>query len=135
VPLRIEVGRREAEARAATVVDRLGRKHRVSLDSLETDVRRLLDEFDIALFEKAQAAFHSAFSVARSLDELAHSESVRVLSWCGSEECGHRIETAIDGALLGTPEEGLPIDPGAPGPCVACGASSDVRWALASQPI
>jgi prolyl-tRNA synthetase len=135
VPLRIEVGRREAEARVATVVDRLGRKHRVALDSLEADVQRLLAEYDTALFEKASAAFRGAFSIARSLEELAHSDSVRVVSWCGSEECGHRIETAIDGALLGTPEEGLPIDPGSPGPCVACGASSNTRWALASQPI
>jgi prolyl-tRNA synthetase len=134
-PLRLEVGRREAESRSATAVDRLGRKSKVSFDQLEHEVGERLAAFDRALLERARAAFAASFSVARTVDELAGSTSVRVISWCGREECGHRIETAIDGALLGTPEEPLPIPVGEPGPCGVCGATESARWALAGRPL
>lgn len=134
-PLRLEVGRREAEARSATAVDRLGRKTRVALDHLEHEVAERLAEFDRGLLERARASFVSEFSVARSVEELAGSTTVRIVAWCGSEECGHRIETAIDGSLLGTPEDPLPIDVGDPGPCVVCAATDHVRWALAGRPL
>ena len=135
VPLRLEVGRREAESRSVTAVDRLGRKGRLAIASLEKDVEERLAAYDRALSERAQLAFRSAFAPARSLDELAQSTQVRVIAWCGSEECGHRVETAIDGALLGVPEEPLPFDPGTPGPCLACGGTDGVRWALAGRPL
>ncbi len=135
VPLRLEVGRREAEARSATSVDRLGTKGRVALDRLEGEVADRLAEFDRALRARADAAFAASFSVARSLAELAGSTRVRIVAWCGSEACGHQIESGIDGALLGTPEDALPIDPGAPGPCIGCGGTESTRWALAGQPL
>jgi prolyl-tRNA synthetase len=135
VPLRLEVGKREAEARGATAVDRLGRKTRVSLDHLEHEVAQRLTEFDQGLLERARASFAAAFSVARSVEELAGSTTVRIVAWCGSEECGHRIETAIDGSLLGTPEDPLPIDVGDPASCIACAATDQVRWALAGRPL
>ncbi|MGI0156241.1 MAG: His/Gly/Thr/Pro-type tRNA ligase C-terminal domain-containing protein, partial [Thermoplasmata archaeon] len=135
VPLRVEVGRREAESRHVTAVDRLGRKSHVGFDRLEHEVAELLAEFDRALLERARASFLSSFSVARSVEELGDSAAVRVVSWCGSEACGHQIETAIDGALLGTPEEPLPIPVGEAGPCVGCGSRENVRWAIAGRPL
>ncbi len=134
-PLRLEVGRREADSRTATAVDRLGRKSTVAFDALEREVGDRLAEFDRALAERAQEAFRGAFAPAGSLDALANSERVRYFSWCGREECGHRVETAIAGALLGTPEEGLPFETGPLGPCIACGAVDGVRWALAGRPL
>ena len=135
VPLRLEVGPREAAARTATAADRLGTKGPVALETLEQDVTDRLARFDRTLAERAQASFRDALAVARTLEELRGSDRVRIVPWCGAEECGHRVETAIDGALLGTPEGRLPIDPGASGPCIACGARDGVRWALAGQPL
>ncbi len=135
VPIRLEVGRREAESGIATAVDRLGRKATVRFHSAAADVAERLREYDQAVRERADAAFRDSISIARTLDELTGSDRVRLIGWCGTEECGHRIETAIDGALLGTPEEGLPIEVGAPPPCVACGRASDSRWAVAGQPL
>ncbi|HTP54321.1 MAG TPA: proline--tRNA ligase [Thermoplasmata archaeon] len=135
VPLRLEVGKREAEGRRATAVDRLGRKSFVSLDALEAEVGERLASFDAALAEAAGIRFRDAFSVAAHLSDLAQSDRVRLVGWCGREECGHAIEKAIDGALLGTPEEGLPfaIDP--PATCLVCGTADGVRWALAGRPL
>jgi prolyl-tRNA synthetase len=135
VPLRLEVGRREAESRSITAADRLGRKSKVALEGLEHEVTERLAEYDRALAERAQAAFRSSFSIARTLDELAGSTTVRIVGWCGSEECGHRIESAIDGALLGTPEEGLPIPTPSEVTCIACGRTDGARWAVAGQPL
>ncbi|MGP8077165.1 MAG: proline--tRNA ligase [Thermoplasmata archaeon] len=135
VPLRLEVGKREAEGRRATAVDRLGTKSIVRLDALETEVGERLAAFDRAIRDAADLKFREAFSVAAHLDELPKSDRVRLVGWCGSAACGHEVETAIDGALLGTPEEGLPfaIDP--PTRCIACGRSESVRWAVAGRPL
>ncbi len=135
VPLRLEVGQREAASRTATAVDRLGRKQTVSVDTVERDVDRALEEFDTALFARARAAFESAFNVVTSMDGLKDAAQVAIVAWCGSEECGHRIETAVDGGLLGTPESPLPIELSDPVSCVACGSGSGVRWALAGRPM
>jgi len=135
VPLRLDVGGREAAARTASTVDRLGTRGSVALDTLEADVERALAAFDRTLLERARAEFSGAFALASTIDELRASKHVRQLAWCGSEACGHAIEQAIDGALLGTPEGAPPIDAPLPAGCLVCGESSGVRWALAARPL
>jgi len=135
VPLRLEVGRREATSRTATAVDRLGRKQTVALDTLERDVDRVLVEFDRALFDKALAGYRDEFRVVGTLDELKGFAQVAIVAWCGSEECGHAIETAIDGGLLGTPESELPLTLDTPSACVACRSGDHLRWAVAGRPL
>jgi prolyl-tRNA synthetase len=135
-PIRIEVGAREAAARSVTAVDRLlGTKASVHLDQLEAEIDQALAAFDVALTEKATREFRDAFSLAASLEELRNSTRVRQIGWCGDEACGHRIEEAIDGSLLGTPEGAPPIEAPVPTTCIACGRAEGVRWALAGQPL
>ncbi len=135
VPLRLEIGRREAEGRSVTWVNRLGTKGKVAEAELETGVQAALARFDEALGVRAESAFASAFRPATALEELKGSTQVRILSWCGREECGHAVETAIDGSLLGTPEESFPLASGSPGPCLVCQATEGTRWALAARPL
>jgi len=135
VPLRLEIGRREATSRTATAVDRLGRKQTVALGTLEQDVDRCLEEFDRALTDRAVASYREEFRVVRSLEELKGFSHVAIVGWCGQEECGHALETALDGGLLGTPESELPLTLDPPEACVACGSKSGVRWALAGRPL
>jgi len=135
VPVRLEIGRREAASRTATAVDRLGKKQPVVLDTLERDVDRVLMEYDEALYARALAAYRDAFRVVTTLDDLKSVTHVAIVPWCGSEECGHRVETAIDGGLLGTPESALPLDLGTPVSCIGCGSVTGLRWALAGRPL
>ncbi len=134
-PLRLEVGRREAESRSASAVDRYGRRTTVRIDQAEADVTTRLEEFDRELRTRAKTRFLDAFRPARELGERASSDRVRFLGWCGEEACGHEIEKAIDGALLGTPEEPVPGLEGTPERCIACHAESRVRWAVAGRPL
>jgi len=134
-PLRLEVGAREAEHGTATSVDRLGTKRTLGPGDLVSAVREALRAYELALYDRARVAFRASFTKAERLEELAGSTTVRVVPWCGEETCGHRIETAIDGSLLGTPEGELPVDLGTPGPCIACGTTPSTRWGLAAQPL
>lgn len=135
VPLRLEIGRREAESGSATGVDRLGRKAPLPIAELESSVAVRLREYDQELLRRAEAAFADAFAPARTLAELKESGKVRWIGWCGSEACGHEVETAIDGALLGSPEPGSVTPAGTPASCVACGEKEGVRWAVAARPL
>lgn len=135
VPLRLELGRREAEREEVSFTDRLGTKGGFPLAHLEEEVDRALGEFDRALYERALVAFRSAFSVAHELSELSGSTTVRVVSWCGSEECGHAIEKAIDGSVLGTPEGELPLALPPPTKCIVCGKAHGTHWAVAGRPL
>jgi prolyl-tRNA synthetase len=134
-PLRIEVGAREAAARNVTGVNRLGEKRSLALDRLEEEVETALAEFDRTLLDRALATFRASFSLAHSLDELRASTTVRQVGWCGDEACGHRIEEAIDGALLGTPEGEPPIAAPEPTSCLGCEKRDGIRWALAGRPL
>ena len=133
--LRLEIGAREAAAGTVTAVDRLGGKGLLGPEGLIEAIVSRLSQFDEQLFARATERFVQAFAKAERLEELAGSTAVRLIGWCGKESCGHEIEKAIGGALLGTPEGDLPIPLGAPPPCIACGSTEASRWALAGQPL
>jgi prolyl-tRNA synthetase len=134
-PLRIEVGRREVAGGTFTWVDRLGRKGTVRRDALVAGVGEALAAYDRELARRGAESVGASITPARTLDALAGSERVRAVGWCGEEACGHAIERAIDGALLGTPEEPLPADVAPPTACVACGRTDRVALAIAAQPM
>jgi prolyl-tRNA synthetase len=134
-PLRLEIGPREAAAGQVSAVTRLGARSTLARAGLPESVRAALAEFDRALGDRALEAFRAAFSRADSLEALVGSTSVRLIGWCGREECGHRVEQKIDGSLLGSLEGAPPVPLGPPPNCVACGRSENVLWAAAGQPM
>ena len=135
VPLRIEVGARELARGGAVGVDRLGRHHDFSAPVSVRAVARCLADYDDELRRRAGAAFAEAITPAARLEELKDSRTIRRVPWCGREECGHAIEKAMDGSLLGTPEPAPPRSEGTPGPCIACGETSNVQWAYGARPL
>ena len=135
VPVRLEVGAREAAGGGASAVDRLGGRLALAGPTLEAELAALLDDFDRRLAERARAAFAASFAPARTLEDLRASDKVRYFPWCGAEACGHQIEEAIDGALLGSSLDPPPGASGAPGACVACGSPGQPQWAVAGRPL
>ena len=134
-PLRLEIGGREASAGTASAVSRLGDRKLLGPDHLDEAIVAALAAVDTALATRAQLAFSEAFTIVTSLDALKGLPKIAQIAWCGSEACGHQIETAIDGALLGTPEDAPPIPDRTPGACIGCGSTTGSRWALAARPL
>jgi prolyl-tRNA synthetase len=134
VPLRIDIGAREMTAGGGSGVDRFGSKLSFSEKELENQVEKTLAAFDQKLRDLGAKRMKEAITPASTLAELRDSRTIRQLPWCGREDCGHQIEKAIGGALLGTPEPPQAVT-GSPGGCIACGRKDDVRWAYAARPL
>ncbi|MDE1821128.1 MAG: proline--tRNA ligase [Euryarchaeota archaeon] len=136
VPLRIELGPREVEEKAATLADRFGKKRKVPQAELLSEVRAELESFLTTLADRAQARFRDAIARAKELSDLKGPKAVYLIGWCGKEACGHKVEEVVEGGLLGTIEGGSPADivQGEAPPCIVCG-SGPSRWAAAGRPI
>jgi prolyl-tRNA synthetase len=135
VPLRLEIGGREAIAKSATTVDRLGHKGKAGPERLVEEVMERVEQYDTRLVAEAATRFKDSFGVAATLEELRGSTRVRFVSWCQKEDCGHRIEEAIDGALLGTLAGPAPLELPRAGACVGCGGTEQTVWAGAGRPL
>jgi prolyl-tRNA synthetase len=134
VPVRLELGGREATAKTATAVDRLGNKAALGPEDLTDRIVEFLEAYDGRLFERARAAFQASITPAQTLTDLKGTKTIRLLAWCGGEPCGHAIEQAVEGALLGTLEGEPPIPVGEPGPCIGC-QKQPTQWAAAGRPL
>ncbi|MEW8954896.1 proline--tRNA ligase [Clostridium sp.] len=100
VPLRLEIGPKDIEKNQCVLVRRDTReKIFVSLDDLETEIPRILDEIHNSLLEKARTSQNSKTSDAKNLDEFKESLDtqpgfVRAM-WCGDVECENKIKEVV----------------------------------------
>jgi prolyl-tRNA synthetase len=110
VPLRVEIGPRDAASGTAVLVRRdNGEKKTVALSELKKEVQKTLDEVTSDMKKKAITEMKSQISDAASLDEAVGTLKekggiVRTL-WCGEKSCGLEIEAVLNATLLGTNEE------------------------------
>jgi prolyl-tRNA synthetase len=132
VPLRIEIGPRDLENGAATVVRRDkqkgedGAKLSVPFGELGTRLRDLLDEVHRSLFEQAKAFLESHTFAVSDRDEFFEKCRTRAgmidIPWCGRPEC----EAEVKAATSATTRNTRPLQqPGAR--CVACGEPARVN--------
>ncbi len=134
VALRIEVGRKELQARTVTLVNRLGVRSTLDVDELVSGVRSALADFDQALWTRGLNALMSRLHRVAPGEKL-DPEKVNVIGWCGQEKCGKDVENTAGLSLLGTLEDATHFD-GLPSPvCHFCGNSSGAVWALAARPL
>ena len=132
VPLRLNVGARDADAGQAEMVDRLSRQ-RVSVP-VEGIAKRLEDElaaFQRKLFERAQGFQRENTFELSTLDEVVAHFRERAgfvwVPWCGDTKEEARIKDEAGGVTIRT------IDPvGKPsGKCLVCGKPAEHRVSLA----
>ena len=102
VPLRIEVGPRDAAAGQVVVVDRLTRqKTPVTVAGIGEQIGSRLHEFQRQLFERALAYRAANTFEVETLDELvAHFRERNgfvYAPWCGDSACEERIKEATGG--------------------------------------
>ncbi len=132
VPLRLNVGSRDADAGQVEMVDRLSRERvSVPVSGIAHRLRTELDAFQKKLFDRALAfQRENTFELSTLAEVVAHFKEragfVWVL-WCGDEACEERLKAEAGGVTIRT------IDPDAKlsGKCLVCGKPAQYRVALA----
>lgn len=134
VPLRLEIGPKDIEKNQAVLVRRDNReKTFVSLDELEENVLRLLDEIQLALYEKAKKhkedRMHIATDFASFEETIATKPGFIKAMWCGNRECEETIKEKTTATARCIPFEQEQIGK----TCVCCGkeAKNMVYWGKA----
>jgi prolyl-tRNA synthetase len=129
VPLRLEIGGRDIENKVVSFARRdNGEKGAISMESLVSGTRLILDDIMKVMSEKAWKFQKESIIDLKSADDIpkeednSTSERVYRFGWCGCEECGHRFEDEHDIKILGTPY----IHEDFKGKCIICGKDVNV---------
>ncbi len=135
IPVRLEIGPRDIENNVCVLVTRHNReKTVVSLDNLEEEVAKKLEEVRAGIYAKALANMEKRTYRCTSLDEIKTALAdngdgfVRAM-WCGEEECEDNVkaETGVGSRCIPLIQDAFADK------CVCCGkpAKHEVIWAIA----
>jgi len=132
VPLRLEIGPRDAKAGQVLAVRRdTGEKTPLPGDGedLVRAVRHLLDQIQSSLFERARRFRDESTHRAASIDEVVEIMETRrgfaVAPWCGRAECEREVKERAGATIRCLPLAGQDGEtPPDPAPCLSCGRES-----------
>ena len=134
VPLRLELGPKDIANNQCVLVRRdTGEKIAAPLDSLETEIERLLADIQANLLGKARRHLESRIFSAGSLDEMTNilntTPGFVKAMWCGGEDCENAVKEANGATSRCIPFEQERISDA----CVCCGkpAKRLVYWGRA----
>ncbi len=132
VPLRLNVGGRDADAGQVELVDRLSRQRKpVPVTGIGQRLKDELASFQEALFARAQGFLReNTFEMSTLAEVVAHFKERGGFvwaPWCGDAECEARLKAEAGGVTVRT------IDPDEKpsGKCLVCGKPAKHRVALA----
>ena len=134
VPIRLEVGPKDIE-KNQVVLARLvsGEKIMVSMDNLEEEVAKLLEDIQHSMLENARARRDSKTYVAKNMDEfekiINETPGFIKAMWCGDQACEDKIKEMTGATSRCIPFEQEEISD----TCVCCGkkAKHMVYWGRA----
>ena len=102
VPLRIEIGPRDIEKRQVVLVRRdNGKKSFIGLDSLKDDSKRILEDIQKSIYEKAKKFLEDSINTAEDWDDFKRIVSQKKIAradFCGMVECEDAIRVETQGA-------------------------------------
>ena len=132
VPLRLNVGGRDADAGQVELVDRLSRQRRpVPVEGIASRLKDELASFQQALFTRAQDFLReNTFELSTLPEVVAHFKERSGfvwVQWCGDAECEARLKAEAGGVTI----RSIDPDEEASGKCVVCGKPAKHRVALA----
>jgi prolyl-tRNA synthetase len=133
VPVRIEIGPRDAQNGQVVLVPRTNRtdKRTVARESVAEQMTALLDEIQQTLYDQALAFRKSRTYTVSDYDEfkalMADRERLGFVEgwWCGDAECEAQIKAETQATIRCLPLE----QPDGSGACVHCGRPS-AAWAI-----
>ena len=134
IPIRVEIGPKDLEARRAVLVRRDTReKYEVSLNGIEENICDLLQQIQQEMLERARAHRDAHTYVARSYEELKETVENRPgfvkAMWCGDRACEDKIKEELGATSRCMPFEQEQLSD----VCVCCGrpAKKMVYWGRA----
>jgi prolyl-tRNA synthetase len=80
----------------------------------------MLDKISADMMSNAMKRLATSAETIKSLDDLP--KKILRFGWCGSEDCGHKIEEKTELKLLGTPY----ISESFQGECIMCGKQTSI---------
>ena len=127
VPLRLEIGPKDIEKSSVRIARRDTReKVDVSVDGIADHVRRLLEEVQQSLFDRAVAFRDEHTQRVASYDEFKAAMEGRpgfvVALWCGSAACEAQIKAETQATIRNMPAAAKPA-----GHCVRCDAPAQTE--------
>ncbi|MFL5891948.1 MAG: proline--tRNA ligase [Solirubrobacterales bacterium] len=137
VPLRVEIGARDLEAEAVTIVRRdTGEKQQIPLARVAIAVDEMLSSVQAALFDSARdeherRTFRDPDGYDEMIEYLREAGGFVAAGWCGRKDCEARVKDDSSATIRCLPlEDEEPVQFGA---CVCCGrpAVTDAVWAQA----
>ena len=131
VPIRLEIGPKDVEKNSVTLARRDGVKKIISINNLVESVMSEAEEFQKAIYDKANNFMKSRIKDADNIEEARNQmkSGVAIVPWCGEEECGHVLEEVIEANMLGEPQDLHFPDI----QCAACRKSTTKRAYMARQ--
>ncbi len=134
VPVRVELGPKDIEAGQCVLVRRDNReKIAVSLDNVADEIKRVMEELQTAIFNRALENRTARTYAAKDLDEMkaitAEKTGFVKAMWCGDEACELKIKEEA-----GLSSRCIPYEQEAVGEvCACCGkpAKHMVYWGVA----
>lgn len=122
VPVRIEIGGREAKNNTVTIAKRgIKGKESIARDSLIGRIPEIFDEVKKEIRRKADEVFDERTRFAESVEEVGKTIGLARAYWCGSKECSDFVEEKTEMAILGTS-----IEEGGNGKCIVCGSDGKI---------
>lgn len=134
VPVRVEIGPREMEAGKAVLVRRdTGEKTVVPVDEITTVVRRIIDDIQENLYNRALAFREENTLKTESYDEfkkIFEGEGGFVhASWCGNAECEAKIKEETKATIrVLLEDDGAEADA-----CIVCNTKAEYRAVFAKS--
>jgi len=122
VPLRIEIGPREAKSNTVTIVRRdTFEKVKADLRQLVPTINSLFDAIYENLSEKSRKYMAGTITDVKTVDELLRQieeRKIARINWCGDRQCADNLKEKVSGEIRGT-LWGAEEHPD--GPCILCG--------------
>ena len=128
VPLRLEIGPRDVEKGQVVLVRRDNfEKVFVSREEYVDRIGELLKDIQKSMLYKAKNEMEEKIKDVHSIEEIKEHNGIAAVPWCGSEECGHKLEDLTEKKIIGVPFEKKK------GWCIICGKETD-KIAFVAKP-
>lgn len=123
VPLRLEIGPRDLKNNTVTLARRdTFERTSVPKEKYLDEIGRILADIQENLKQRARKTMESMIERAETLEDIARSNKVNVIHWCGGEECARMIDQEAGKNVLGIPVDGKEEE----GKCAVCGKRTKI---------